>query len=212
MKDFPVFTTDYGVASLTLKEIPYRETAYIRILATEQPEELLKECVSFCRVCGAEHIYATGHEVAERYPLYTAVLEMRGDAWVDTEKLENLFPVTEQTVTRWRGILNERMRNVDNAATLEACDESRVLASAGAYFVHHAGDLLGVGWIEDEKILAVAAVKPGAGERVVHTLMSVLEGESMTLEVASTNERAIRLYKKLGFTAVREISRWYRIC
>ena len=31
MKDIPVFTTDFGVASLILKEIPYRGEAYIRI-------------------------------------------------------------------------------------------------------------------------------------------------------------------------------------
>ena len=30
MKDFPCFATDDGVASLILKEIPYRQEAYIR--------------------------------------------------------------------------------------------------------------------------------------------------------------------------------------
>ena len=31
MKDFPVFTTQYGVASLIMKEIPYQKTAYVII-------------------------------------------------------------------------------------------------------------------------------------------------------------------------------------
>ena len=31
MKDFPVFTTENGVASLILKEIPYRGEAYIHL-------------------------------------------------------------------------------------------------------------------------------------------------------------------------------------
>ena len=68
MRDIPMFTTEYGVASLVLKEIPYRQEAYICILATEQPRELLDECISFCRVCGAEKIFArktfNGHFVA----------------------------------------------------------------------------------------------------------------------------------------------------
>ena len=42
MRDFPMFTTEYGVASLVLREIPYREEAYITILSSEQPEELLE--------------------------------------------------------------------------------------------------------------------------------------------------------------------------
>ena len=211
MRDFPVFATDFGVASLVLKEIPYREEAYIT-MQDVQPDgfdEHLKECVSFCRMAGAEKIYAKGHGQLEQYPLHTAVYEMRGTAWVDREKLVCLFPVTEETVRQWRSIYNDRMRNVDNAGTLEARDEKRILESGGAYFVHNNGELLGIGWLEDTKLLAVAAVQKGAGERVMHTLMSLVEGADMTLEVASTNERAIRLYERLGFLKTAEISRWY---
>lgn len=213
MKDFPVFTTDFGVSSLILKEIPYRQEAYIHIQDV-QPEgfaDHLKECAAFCRMAGAEKVYARGHEQLEAYPLHTAVYEMRGTAWVDKEKLENLFPVTEQTVSRWRSICNERLRSVDNAATQTAADEKEILESGGAYFVHHNGELLGIGWLKDTELLLVAAVKPGAGERVMHTLMSMVEGADMTLEVASTNERAIRLYERLGFIKAREISRWYEV-
>jgi len=211
MRDFPVFTTEYGVASLVLKEIPYKQTAYILIRDSLEPEKLVAECVSFCRAVGAEHIYATGHEVLEKYPLYTSILEMHGTAWVDGEMLQSLFPVTEQTVGRWREIYNERMSAVDNSGTLESRDEKRILESGGAYFVHSCGELLGIGWLEEETLLAVASVRPGAGEMVMHSLMSLVEGASMTLEVASTNERAIRLYEKLGFIKTREISRWYRV-
>ena len=211
MRDMPVFTTEYGVASLVLKEIPYKETAYILIRDSLEPEKLIEECASFCRAVGAEHIFATGHETLEKYPLHTSVLEMRGTAWVDAEKLQSLFPVTEQTVGRWRQIYNERMKTVDNSGTLESRDEKKILESDGAYFVHSCGELLGIGWLEEETLLAVASVRPGAGETVMHSLMSLVEGASVTLEVASTNERAIRLYEKLGFLKTREISRWYRI-
>lgn len=70
MKDFPCFATDDGVASLILKEIPYRQEAYIRFQDV-QPGRLapfLEECVSFCRMAGAEKIYAQGHRELARYP------------------------------------------------------------------------------------------------------------------------------------------------
>ena len=211
MKDFPMFTTEYGVASLVLKEIPYKEEAYITIRSSEQPEELLAECVSFCRICGAERIYAASHEYLERYPLKTSVLEMRGEAVTDEEQTACLFPVTDQTVARWRQLCNERMRGVDNSATLETRDEKRILESGGAYFVHENGELLGIGWIENGELLVVASVQSGMGERVLRTLFSMMPGAELRLQVASTNERAIRLYERLGFVKTQEVSRWYQV-
>lgn len=213
MRDLPFFITDNGVADLILKEIPYKQTAYIRVREAQPGEldQLIGECRAFCRMAGADHIYATGHPELERWPLYTEVLAMRGTAWVDREKLCSLFPVTEQTVTQWRQIYNERMASVHNSATLEARDEKRIAESAGAYFVHEDGDLLGIGWLEDTALLAVASVKPGAGEKVMHSLMSLIEGAVVSLEVASTNGRAIKLYEKLGFLPVASVSRWYDV-
>ena len=109
MKDMPVFDTEFGVASLILKEVPYRQEAYIIIQSALQPEELLKECVSFCRMVGAEKIYARGHVCLEAYPLHTIIYEMHGQAQVDREALANLFPVTKETVARWREISNASM-------------------------------------------------------------------------------------------------------
>lgn len=213
MRDLPFFITDNGVADLILKEIPYKQTAYIRVREAQpgELELLIGECRSFCRMAGAERIYATGHPELERWPLYTEVLAMRGTAWVDREKLCSLFPVTDQTVTQWRKIYNERMASVHNSATLETRDEKRIVESAGAYFVHENGELLGIGWLEDTALLAVASVKSGAGEKVMHTLMSLVEGAVMSLEVASTNGRAIKLYEKLGFLPVASVSRWYDV-
>ena len=211
MKDFPVFTTEYGVASLILKEIPYKGVAYIFIRSSQQPEELLQECVSFCRICGAERIYATGHEELLKYPLHSVIYEMRGEAVTDEGMVENLWPVTAETVGRWREIYNRRMRAVDNASTLEASDEKRITESGGAYFVHEKGQLLGIGWMEQGEVKAVASEVPGAGVRIMHTLMSVIPEEQVHLQVVSTNHRAIRLYEKLGFVKTAEISRWYRI-
>lgn len=211
MKDFPMFTTEYGVASLFLKEIPYKETAYIVIRSSEQPEELLKECVSFCRICGAEKVYASGHDYLEQYPLHSMIYEMKGEAWVDERKVEHLWPVTQETVARWREICNERMYPLDHSATLEVRDEKEILEKGDACFVHRDGELLGIGWIRDGELAELAAVVPGAGERVMHTLMSIMPGQVLKLSVVSTNLRAISLYERLGFIKTAEISRWFQV-
>lgn len=210
MRDFPMFTTDYGVASLILKEVPYKDEAYIIVQSTEQPEELLKECVSFCRAVGAEKIYARGHEIAESYPLHCAVYEMRGNIPVDESKVENLWPVTKENIGSWRDFLNGKLRYIDNAGTLEQKGEQEILDLGGAYFVHRAGELLGAGWLVDDELKLIAAEK-GTGERVLHTLLSVTDPEQIWLHVVSTNGRAIRFYEKMGMIKTAELRRWYRV-
>ena len=211
MKDFPVFPTEFGIASLVLKEIPYRGEAYIIIQDTQQPEELLKECISFCRMCGAEKIYVRGHEIAESYPLHCIVYEMRGVARVDESKVEHLWPVTEKTIAKWRELMNEKMRPVDNSGTLVKKGEQEILDRGGAYFIHHEGELLGAGWLAGNELLLLAACKRGAGEQVCHTLFSVIPNQEVKLDVVSTNCKAIRLYEKLGFVRTAELRRWYRV-
>lgn len=209
MKDIPIFPTEFGVASLILSEIPYRQEAYIHVQdgAEETLPQLLRDCASFCRACGAERVLWTGADNADE-PIFN-LLRMTGTAWVDQTKLENLFPVTEQTVSEWRRIYNERMRSVPQSRTLSFAQEQEVIQSGGAYFVHHEGELLGIGWLEDTHLLAIAATKPGAGERVAHTLMSLVEGAQMTLEVASSNKKAIALYERLGFLTTSVVRSWY---
>ena len=210
MKDFPMFTTEYGLASLVLKEIPYKEEAYITIRTSDQPAELLAECVSFCRICGAERIYAKGHDYLETYPIHTSTLEMEKLVEAGSAPAE-LVPVTAETVGQWRSICNERMHSVDNAATLERKDEKWILESGGAYFIYNKEELLGIGWIDKGELMAVAAVKPGAGQQIMETLLTLMDGQVLRLQVASTNTKAIRLYERLGFRQTKEVSRWYQV-
>lgn len=211
MKDIPLFTSEYGVASLTLKEIPVRGVAYVKILSSLQPEKLVGECVSFCRACGAEEIYASGNDFLESYPLTADLIRMARSREGMAETDAAVFPVTEQTVGRWREIYNGRMAGVPNAAWLVRQDEKELLSGGDCYFVHRAGDLLGIGRASGDCIDMVASVQRGAGRDVVLAMASVLTCDRVSLIVARENRRAVKLYEALGFVAVEQVSRWYKI-
>ena len=212
MKDIPMFTTDSGVSSLILKEIPYKQLAFIHVqdVQSGQLKPHLEECISFCRMLGAEKILAKGHEELQSYPLHSVVVEMT--LMHDQREPEaNLWPVTQESVTKWREIYNEAMGKFDNHATLTFHDEKRIVQSGGAYFVHRDGALLGIGWMDGQELLALVSVIPGMGETVARTLFTTVGSDKITLEVVSDNLRAVRLYERMGFVNTREVSRWYRL-
>lgn len=211
MKDIPMFTTEYGVASLFLREVSYRGRAHIKIQSSLEPKLLLEECISFCKMCGAEWIDAAGHPYLENYPLITAIVAMQGQRQGIAETDACLFPVTEQTLQRWLDIYNEKMANIPNAAYMDSKDGKQLLEEGDGYFVHRDGKLLGIGKAKGDFIDTVIAVEPGAGETVVRALCSSLSCDTVRLWVASANTRAVRLYQRMGFLPVKEISRWYRV-
>lgn len=211
MRDIPVFTTENGVASLIFKEIPYSQTAYVRIQDSMAPEEFRKECADFCRAVGAEKIYATGHPFLEKYPFHTAIRELTRplEGLQDTDAA--LFPVTEQTLERWREIYNAAMANVPNASYMTQQDAQKMLQRGDGYFVHKSEQLLGIGMAARDRIDAVVSCIPGAGETVMLALTHALSGERILLQVASTNIPACKLYSRMGFIPIKELSRWYQI-
>lgn len=211
MQDFPMFTTEYGIASLFLREIPYRGRAHIKIQSSLDPEKLLAECISFCRICGAVWIDAAGHEYLERYPLITAILAMQCPREAIGPTDACLFPVTEQTLQQWLDLYNEKMADIPNAAYMDRRDGQKLLAEGDGYFVHRDGRLLGIGKAKDDFIDTVIALEPGAGQTVVQALCNALQTDMVRLWVASANTRALRLYERMGFFVTRELSRWYRV-
>lgn len=213
VKNIPVFATEWGVASLIFKEIPYKQIAYVRVQDVQPGHilELCEECAQFCRAAGAETVVASGHEELEAYPFYASVLTMQLSGTEPKPGEACLFPVTDQTVTRWRQIYNEKMRSVDYAETMTTHDEKEILSSGGAYFVHGDGKLLGIGWMEGEELRAIASVVSGMGETVARTLFTLTDSDTVRLQVASTNDRAIRLYERMGFIRTGEKDRGFRI-
>ena len=211
MQNIPIFTTENGVASLTLKEIPYSKKAYISIQDTSDPEDFLNECVDFCFAAGAQEFYATGDTFLEQFPLHTIIYEMKRENSGLPNTDACLFPVQEVTLERWREIYNSRMSEVSNSAYLTARDVQKYVRDGGAYFVHKNDQLLGIGVAKDDVVENVISVVPGAGQNVLLALMSALTGDTARLIVAKDNVKAIELYERLGFIKTREISRWYKI-
>ena len=211
MKDIPVFTTEYGVASLTLREISYRNRAYINIRSTSEPDKLLEECVAFCRACGAEWISAAGDAYLEQYPLITEMWLMTCNRESIGETDACLFPMTEATVDRWLQLYNQRMADVPNAAYLDSKDGKEFLENGDCYFVHRNGKLLGIGKAAGDSIDIVIAAEPGMGETVMQALCSILTEDVVRVVVAGSNDRAVRLYQRMGFLAVSVTDKWYRV-
>ena len=209
LRDIPMFTTELGVASLVLSQIPYTKKAYIRIQDASDSNEFLQECISFCVAAGAEHIFAAGHLACEKYPEHTAILEMRAEISSIGDTDAALFPVTEETMEQWREIYNKKACNVPNGSWMTTGQAQELLKDG--YFIHRDGKLLGIGKASGDKIQWVAACYPGAGAEVVRALCHALTAQTITLEVASANEKAIQLYEKLGFVASKELSKWYQV-
>lgn len=209
MKDIPIFTTEFGVASLVLKEIPYQGAAYITVQSSQEPEQLLQECVGFCRACGAERLYATGHPILEQKPLYTAVWEMRCPVSSLPDTDAALWPVQEEHLETWRKIYNDKVTGIPNAAWMSQLQAREMIQKGDGYFVHRGGQLLGIGRASGGRIDWVAAVAPNAGREVVCALAHALSEETAVLTVASENKKAVRLYESLGFVRCKEISKWY---
>lgn len=211
MRNIPFFDTQNGVASLVLKEIPYTQSAYITILDTQDLTALLAECVDFCRVVGAEHIYAKGHAELCTYPEYMQVLQMEASTehWLQTDAV--LVPVGDESLKAWCSIYNQKMSGVDNASYMSAFDGENMRKRGDGYFVELDGNQISIVMAAEGKLSALASVAPGGGRVALLALKKTFGWNCVSLEVASTNHKAINLYKSMGFAEKGLVSAWYKI-
>lgn len=207
MKNLPFFTTAFGVASLTLDQIPYTNDAYITIQSTEDPEKLIGECADFCRAVGAEHVYACNHDYLQRFPVYTDVVEMEARREALPVSTLRLLPVTDKTAGEFCRIYNGKMHGVKTAGYMT---QSK-LPLESAYFVYDGEILVGIGIAKGNRVEVVASLRKGAGKEVLCVLCQQLNADTVRLAVASENKKAIALYTALGFQKKAILNTWYKI-
>ncbi len=211
MRDIPFFTTEFGVAALTLREIPYTGRAYCKLLDSRQPEKLTEECKCFCRAAGAEEVYMSGHGVLESYPVQAAVWALEQEISQIPRGTAELLPLQPEEGETWRQLYNEKMAAVPCAAYLLRQDVTGLLREGRAYWVCQAGAQIGLGILSDGRVDGIVSLVPGMGEAAMGALCAGLDTPNITLEAAEENLPAMGLYARLGFHKTTCLTRWYRV-
>lgn len=211
MRDIPCFETEYGTVGLVLNQIPYTKTAYIHIRTVLDLHNLIVRAVEFCVGVGAEKVYATGNDGLAEFPLYVEIIGMQMALSGESDTDACLMPLTDQNLEQWLSVYNERMANVDCAAHISFFEGKKLVRQGGCYFVHHNGDLLGIGRVDGGMISCLASVQSGMGTDVVLALCHAITSDKALVEVASTNIRAIKFYERLGFVKTSIVRSWYQL-
>lgn len=179
MKDIPVFSCPDGIATLILREVPFRGEGYILVRGVFGTlEGLLAECAGFCRAAGAERLFAAGEADFSGYP---AAIRILGRSAPRASLLPHrrrcaLFPSRKKRQRTGRG---NTMRASGAVPAAESCSpaEERALAAGGeALWIWDGAERIGLGRVRGSELLAVAALQPGAGERCVRALAAGAQG------------------------------------
>lgn len=211
MVNIPVFTTDVGVATLILREIPQFGRAYVLPRSFfGAPEVLVRECAAFCRSVGAERVDVQLSAAAPGTAFSCEIWELTRPALPAPESGLLLEPLGPEMLDVYRALYNRRFRAVDNAASCSAQD-AREAAQKGAYLLLEQGEAIGLGQIWDGELYAVAAGRPGLGYALTCALLQKAVPGPVRLQVASSNAPALRLYERLDFEKTGVRSRWFRV-
>ena len=210
MQNIPMFTTENGVGSLVLKDIPYSGDAYVYVLDSGNIEPFIDECYAFCKMAGAGNVYISGKDIPDKYPLYTEIWVMESSSrnWKSTDAI--LVPVDDSNVQIWRELYNIRMADVPVAAFMSGARIEQLLKKGTAYLIYRDKTLLGIGAVSENRMDCIASAFRGAGGDVLLALRTAILGNIIELEVASTNRKAISFYERFGFSkkAIKEI--WHK--
>ena len=216
MKNIPVFTAVNGTASVILQEIPYSGKAYILIRSVwTTAAALLEECCQFCRMVGAEQVFASwGTEDlpgAHSYDLVAMTCEKA--ALPQPRRPVVLEPLTPENGGDYLAVYNRCFREVPGAATYGQRDLKRLYDTDCAFLVRQDGVCAAVAEICEEGLEGIAVLPEykGLGYELALAVLPMVPAAELRLKVASTNRRAVSLYERLGFVYSGTEKRWWRL-
>lgn len=216
MKNIPVFTAAAGVATLILAEIPHKQIAYILIRSVwTDAAALLEECSRFCRMAGAETVYASWEDrTLPGEPAYD-MLSMtcrKADLPAPAAPVE-LVALTPENGPDYLSIYQQCFRSVPGAATYTHRDLARLYDTDMAWLARKDGCFAAIAEISREGLEGIGVLPEfrGLGFDLAAAVLRMVPSLTVSLKVASTNAPALRLYGRLGFTAGPVISRWFRV-
>jgi len=217
MKDIPVFTSEFGIATLILREIPTKRCAYvlIRSFRPDSLTPLLAECRQFCLAAGAEQVSVSGEAPLDNLAHLHDLVEMRCRR-CDLPPLAEpvaLERVTAENAETYLSVYNRLFEAIPNAETYTRRELGPLIESGRAAVAVVDGRPAGIGEWQGSELRAVGVLPEyrGLGERLTLSILAGMEGDAFTLRVSSVNERALRLYRRLGFRQTRILSRWYAL-
>ena len=216
MKNIPVFTAVNGTASVILQEIPFSGKAYILIRSVwTTAAALLEECRQFCRMVGAEQIFASwGTEDLPGEHSYDLIaMTCEKAALPQPRRTVELEPLTPENGEEYLAVYNRCFREVPGAATYGQRDLKRLYDTDCAFLVRQNGVCIAVAEICEEGLEGIAVLPEfrGLGYDLAATVLQMVPSVTVRLKVAGTNERAIALYERLGFVREQIVSRWWKI-
>ena len=215
MKDIPIFTGTHGVATLILSQIPWSGCGYVMVRSVWDDEKaFLDECLGFCRACGAECVYASWEtaELPAPHGYDMVRLSMEKSALPQGELL-TLEDLTEENAADFLRIYNTCFLPIPNAAAYGKKDIERLLGEETAYLVRRDGVYAAIAEISKEGLEAVAVLPQyrGMGYDLCRTVLQKVPSLTLKLKTVSTNEKALALYRRLGFGNEQIVSRWWKL-
>ena len=219
MNNIPVFTGQGGTATLILREIPISGKAYVllRTVLPGQAENLAAECASFCKMCGAEEIFASWEDgdlsfLPHAYDIYWLHVEKSA---LPEGKPVQLVPMTPENDAIYQRIYNRCFYHVSHAASYDRGQIARIYREGQKAFLalDERERPYGIGELHGDELAAIAVLPKyrGRGMDLAISLLHLCPGEDLHITVASDNDAAMRLYEKLGFHLFGVESKWFRV-